>query len=340
MAEGPRGGPLVVATRLAPPFALKAPDGEWTGITIELVRQLFREMDQDFDFVDMGLEEMLNAAAAGDVDAAAAAITITAAREEAVDFTHPFYSSGIGVAVPRRSTLSLLSIVDRLTSLAFLEAMLALLAVLTLVGAAVWFVERRRNAEEFPPEPVKGIASGLWWSAVTMTTVGYGDKAPVTVAGRLLGLVWMFASIIIISGFTAAIATSLTVTQLESSINTVDDLHGKRVLTVGASASAVWLDEKLIRYETAADVEEALATLANGDVDVIVYDLPILRYLVRADYETQVRVLPKQFARQDYGIALPPGSALREPLNRAILAITRETAWSRLLERYMGSEGD
>jgi len=47
-----------------------------------------------------------------------------------------------------------------------------------------------------------------------MTTVGYGDKSPITAAGRLVALVWMFSSIIIISLITGAFATAMTVHQL------------------------------------------------------------------------------------------------------------------------------
>ena len=62
-----------------------------------------------------------------------------------------------------------------------------------------------------------------------MTTVGYGDKAPVTVMGRLIGLIWMFAAIIIISSFTAAIAASLTVSELGSDVENPNDLPNVRV---------------------------------------------------------------------------------------------------------------
>jgi ABC-type amino acid transport substrate-binding protein len=48
----------------------------------------------------MGLEEMLEATASGEVDAAAAALTITTEREQMVDFSHPFFTSGLGIAVP------------------------------------------------------------------------------------------------------------------------------------------------------------------------------------------------------------------------------------------------
>jgi polar amino acid transport system substrate-binding protein len=328
---------LLIATREAPPFAYRADDGSgWTGITIELMQQVAEALGRELEFRELGLEEMLDATAAGEVSAAAAALTLTADREAVLDFTHPFFTSGIGIVVPRRAELSPLFLLERLVSPAFLGVTFSLLAMLALVGAAVWLAERQRNQEQFPRSPLSGIAAGLWWSAVTMTTVGYGDKAPVTLAGRLLGLIWMFASILIISGVTAAIATSLTVNSLSNRIESIDDLYGKRLLTVTGSTSERWLDERLIRYLGAASAEEALADLAAGAADAVVFDLPILRYLVHQQYDDTLRVLPPEFARQDYGIALPPGSLLREAMNREVLDVTQSSDWQRLLEGYLG----
>ena len=327
---------LIIATRDAPPFAIKTPEG-WQGITIELVARIAAQLNLHYEFKEMGLEEMLAATAKGEVDAAAAALTITAERERQLDFTHPFFTSGLGVAVPRKSGLGWLSAIKRFTSGAFLQAAGALLGVLSLVGVVVWLVERKRNAQ-FPNDPVKGVGSGIWWSAVTMTTVGYGDKAPVTLPGRILGLIWMFASIIIISGFTAAIATSLTVGQLSQIIEGIEDLYGKRVLTAQGSTSAAFLDSKLVRYETVPSIIDALDQLAAGHADAVVYDLPILRYRVNEDYTHDLRVLPNQFARQDYGIAIPPDSSLRERLNREILQIIQGADWTPMLEGYLGPE--
>jgi ABC-type amino acid transport substrate-binding protein len=327
---------LTIATRDAPPFAIKTPEG-WQGITIDLVERIAERLQLSYTFEEMGLQEMLDKTAAGRVDAAAAALTITAERERQLDFTHPFFTSGLGVAVPRHGGMSWFSAMQRIASEAFLHAAGALLGVLTLVGVLVWLLERKRNAQ-FPQDPVKGVGSGIWWSAVTMTTVGYGDKAPLTVMGRILGLIWMFASIIIISGFTAAIATSLTVGQLSQSIGGIEDLYGKRVLTARGSTSAAFLDSKLVHYSTVPNIDEALDQLAAGRADAVVYDLPILRYLINEKYTQQLRVLPNQFARQDYGIAIPPGSPLRERLNREILQIIQGAEWTTMLGGYLGPD--
>ena len=60
-----------------------------------------------------------------------------------------------------------------------------------------------RNPQHFHPQFVRGIADGLWSSAVTMTAVGYGDKTLVTWAGCLVCLIWMFASVFLMAFFAA-----------------------------------------------------------------------------------------------------------------------------------------
>lgn len=325
---------LKVATRHAPPFSIKTESG-WQGITIELVKRVSTNTGVPIEFEEMSIEQMLDAAAAKQVDAAAAALTITAERERAVDFTHPYLSSGLGIAVAQSEQVSMMAAMKRFFSGDFLKAVSALLLVLAVIGVLVWLAERGRN-EQFAKQPVRGIGAGLWWSAVTMTTVGYGDKAPQTTGGRIIALIWMFASIIIISGFTAAIATSLTVNQLGQSIKGLDDLYNKRVLTVAQSTSADLLTEKLIRHKTVASVDEALEALAQGKAAAVVYDLPILQYMAANQFNEDVRVLPNILARQDYGIALPPGTETRERVNQEILTVIAEPEWNKVLEGYLG----
>ncbi|RCU45653.1 ABC transporter substrate-binding protein [Corallincola holothuriorum] len=325
---------LVIATRDAPPFAIKTEDG-WHGITIELVRHIADQSGIQLEFREMEIDEMLLAASRSEISAAAAALTITAEREQSVDFTHPFLTSGLGIAVAKSQSVSWISAVKALFSGPFIKAAGALLAVLTIVGVVVWLAERKHN-EQFSVAPIKGVGAGVWWSAVTMTTVGYGDKAPKTLLGRIVGLIWMFASIIIISGFTAAIATSLTVEQLEQSITGIDDLYGEPVVSVKGSTSSIYLHEQFVRHEEVASVEEGLKLLADGKVIAMVYDLPILRYEINASFAHQLRVLPQTFLRQDYGIALPPNDPTRELLNQQILNLIDTDEWQQIKDRYLG----
>jgi polar amino acid transport system substrate-binding protein len=146
----------------------------------------------------------------------------------------------------------------------------------------------------------------------------------------------MFAALIIISFFTASITTALTVDRLESAIRGPEDLPRVTVASVTGSTSSNYLDAHHIAFRAVATPLEGLRVVATGGVDAMVYDAPILQYLAKHELGGAVRVLPQVFDRQDYGIALPDGSALREPLNRALLDALAGDRWQALLERYLG----
>lgn len=55
-------------------------------------------------------------------------------------------------------------------------------------------------------EPDLSLASGLWWSIVTLTTVGYGDISPASPGGRLLAIIIMFFGIGLLSTLSASLA--------------------------------------------------------------------------------------------------------------------------------------
>lgn len=328
-------GRLVVGTKQAPPFAMREGTGEWTGISIELWRDVAAELGLDYELREVELQGLIDGLLDGSLDVSVAALTVTAEREERIDFSHPFYTSGLGIAVAARQRSAWMTALRRLFSLDFLKALASLALVLLVAGFLVWLFERRANAEQFGGTPGKGLGSSFWWSAVTMTTVGYGDKAPRTPGGRIVALVWMFASVIIISGFTAAIASTLTISQLDSPVEGPEDLPRVLVASVANSTSADYLRSRNIRFREHDSPRAAVAALAAGEVDAAVYDAPILRYLAFNEV-AGVRVLSGTFERQDYGIGLPPDSPLREPISLIVLRKLEEPEWQRLLERYLG----
>lgn len=327
---------LSVATRHVPPFAIHEADGSWTGISVELWRRIAADLGVSYEFTDTGLDEMIDGVADGRYDAAVAALTVTAEREQRLDFSHPFFNAGLGIAVEQQTDGMFRSFLRRIVSPEFLSVLGALAFVLLAAGALVWFFERRRN-DQFAGKPTHGLMSGFWWAAVTMTTVGYGDKAPQTLGGRIVALVWMFTSVIIISSFTAAIATALTLGGLSGSIQGPADLPGNLVGTVTDSTSDAYLRRAGVatrRYDT---VDAALAELAAGQLDAVVYDAPLLRYRITNGGVAHVRVLPVEFQQQEYAIALPEDSDRREPINRALLEYTTGPEWQALITRYLGA---
>ena len=328
--------PLIVGTKEAPPFSMKTSDGQWTGLSIDLWQQIAADLNFRFEFRELTLKQLLDGVSDGSLDAAVAAFTITPEREKKLDFTHAFYTTGLGIAVAGKTHNPWLTVARRVISAAFLKVVASLTLVLLGVGVLVWWFEHKKNPQQFNGSAARGIGSGFWWSAVTMTTVGYGDKAPITLAGRILGLIWMFVAIIIISSFTAAITSSLTVTQLESVIKGPEDLPKVTVGTMANTTSESFLKQIQISFRSFGSPQEGLAALKAGKIQALVYDAPILRYYIHQNYTASLEVLPYRLQRQEYGIALQPKSPLREQINVVLLQKIREKAWQEKLSQYLG----
>ena len=296
------------------------------------------ELDIAYRLEEAGLGEMIDGVADSRFDGAIAAISITPEREEQLDFTFPFYSTGLGIAVNPDVGGGWLRVARNFFTTEFLVVLAGLSSVLLLAGAAAWLFERRGNPEEFRSDPVRGLGDGFWWAAVTMTTVGYGDKSPRTLGGRIVAVIWMFTAMLIVASFTAAIAASLTVGQLGGKVRDANDLTEVRVGAIKGSSGAEELAERQVRTLPFDSVEAGFDALLAEEIDAFVHDRPLLQYIVLQDYQGDIRVLPDPIGRQDYALALEEGSALREPINRALLARVRSPAWSRLVEDYLGAE--
>lgn len=336
-AESPSTRTLLIGVKPAPPFVIADGDS-YNGLSIDLWKETAVENGWRYQIREYDLDELLDAVATGEVDVGMGAITTTAEREQRMDFSHPLTSSGLGIAVLNEQSASLRAVATALVSPAFLSVIGFLVLLLFGVGLVAWLLERKHNPEQFGGGRAQGLFSGFWWAMVTMTTVGYGDVAPRTVPGRLLGMVWMLAALIIVSFFTASITSALTVGQLSGQIRSADDLPGVRVASLADSTSAQWLQARDYQFDTSADLASALQELADDKVDAVVYDAPLLRWQIDQNHKKRLKVLPVRLERQDYAFALPPGSPLREKINSALLERINSPEWPDRLKEYFGED--
>jgi ABC-type amino acid transport substrate-binding protein len=185
--------------------------------------------------------------------------------------------------------------------------------------------------------PIKGLGHGVWWAAVTMTTVGYGDKAPKTFGGRIIAIVWMLASIVLIAGFTASMSASLTAEKLVGKVRGLHDLPHVRVGSMAQSETMKRLAERGIAPVPFLTGQEGLQAIADDKIDAFVYDELVLKHIVKTDFPGRVHVLAGTFDHYYLSMGMPNGSPLREPINRALLKIMEKDEWNRLVARYIGS---
>ena len=327
---------VVVAVAEVPPFAMKRKDGRWEGLSIELWQRIAQKLGVQFELREYSPDQLLEAVKKGEVDLIPA-LAVTEQHELLMDLSLPFLTSGTAIAAAAEPTEhSWLHFAGRLISLNLLPVIGLLILLSLTAGTMVWLLEARGNPNMFGGGTLRGVGHGIWWAVVTLTTVGYGDKTPKTLGGRIVALIWMFASVILIASFTAAITTSFTVGELQGKVRGLSDLPDVRVGSLSHSQALNFLTRRGIAVLPFEDAKDGLQAIVDKKIDAFVFNEAVLRHLVRTEFPGRVRVLPSTFDHYYVSMAVPSGSSLREPLNRALLEITAKDDWLRLVELYMG----
>lgn len=329
---------LVVGVNNAPPFAMKGSDGAWSGLSIELWRQVAKTTNHTFRFVEIGdMPELIEETATGKLDVAVGAITVTVEREKALDFTQSYYSTGTGIAVPVVSVMNWATLRRAMTSFNFIQAVAALIGLTLVAGVLVWLLERRQN-EYFGGSITKGISSSVWWSTLAMTQRSSAEKGPQTILGRSVATIWLVVSVITIAVFTAGVTSVLTTSQLQGTIYNASDLASVRVGTVKGTSSEGDLVRRKLKFHPYETLSDGLKALRAGRIDAFVYDKPLLTWAIRQGFASRLKVLDISIEAQNYAFALPPDSLLRKSLSIAILDTIQKETWSEARIRYLGED--
>jgi ABC-type amino acid transport substrate-binding protein len=153
----------------------------------------------------------------------------------------------------------------------------------------------------------------------------------------------MYTSVIIISGFTAVIASSLTTSRLASRVDGEEDLYDVRVGAKTGESPLEILEQRGIRAVPFESIAEGLQALADGRLDAFVHDQPVLQFeiLEKPEWTEVLSVLPKPIREEEYGIAVRPVSGdrrneLREQINATLLEIKIAGRLHEIEERYLG----
>lgn len=319
---------LKIGVKPAPPFVVTK-DGDVSGLSVEFWRMINTDLNKPYAFVQFeDVASLLTAVESNEVDFSINPITVSEKRMETLLFSQPFYISETSFA--KRNESRFLTFIMSLFSWEFFSAVAILLFVIFIFGLLVWLFERKSGNDQFKKAP-GGIADGFWWSAVTMTTVGYGDKAPTTAGGRVVGFIWMFTSIILISGLTAGIASALTVQSINSQVKSLSDLSGLKTITVANTSTNSFLDHYQIPHETTTNLEDALQKVANNNADVVVYDKPILKHQIREmNLEKELIVADEGFKTDYYSFAFPKASELYDQINPIIINKLKTREWEQM----------
>ncbi|XP_046667622.1 glutamate receptor ionotropic, kainate 1-like isoform X1 [Homalodisca vitripennis] len=317
-------------------YGVYDPDtGEWNGI----VRQL---MDKKADL-------------------AVGSMTINYARESVIDFTKPFMNLGISILfkVPTSQETRLFSFMNPLA----VEIWLYVLAAYVLVSITMFIVARFSPYEWHNPHPCDqendlienqfSLANSFWFTIGTLMQQG-SDLNPKATSTRIVGGIWWFFTLIIISSYTANLAAFLTVERMITPIENAEDLAGQTEIAYGTldsgSTMTFFRDSMIETYKKmwrfmenkkpsvfVSTYEEGIRRVLEGNYAFLM-ESTMLDYIVQRDCNlTQIGGL---LDTKGYGIATPMGSPWRDKISLAILELQEKGEIQMLYNKWWKNPGD
>jgi polar amino acid transport system substrate-binding protein len=306
------------------------------GIATEIWDEIADKRSWNYKYVAFeNVEDALHQLNSGDLDVVVGPISITSNRLEDMRFSQPFYNSSISI-ISLEAEKGFWQKIKPLFSSKLLLAIGVFLLILSIVGSLLWLAERKESPEQFPKGPLQGIGTGMWLAIVTMTTTGYGDKAPITLLGRIITGTWMVISIIFATSMVASIASILTLSSLDSTtISTIEQLSGRKVATISGSTSEDFLNKYKVRTVSTNNLNEAIERLENKAVEAVVFDRPQLLYYLKNNNAEKFYISKAEYSKQGYGFAFPINSELIFSVNRTLLELAENGQTERIINYYI-----
>ncbi|MGE8154032.1 transporter substrate-binding domain-containing protein [Pseudomonas vancouverensis] len=325
--------PLRIAIADIAPFVLPQttiPEG----FSIDLWNELARRMHVEFSWVKVPAgADLLPAMQRGDADAAIAAITMTPERERVVDFSLPYFDSGLRIMVRAQNQDTVMETFWSVPWLAISQLVGIALVIVFLLANLVWLIERKQDAN-FQKPYLRAIGEGLWVTMLIIATGEHGERNAANLWKRILVPAMWLIGVVLIAQLTATVTSSQTIARLQSNIRGPDDLAGKTIATVPGSVAADYLTQHSLPFVNVYTAVDGIRMLTHGDVQAIVYDAPTLQYWSAKRGNGALIVVGPLFRPEKYGIAVPTGSPLRKSINEALLALYEDGTYELIYTKW------
>ncbi|KAL2779276.1 glutamate receptor 1 isoform 10 [Daubentonia madagascariensis] len=303
----------------------------------------------------------------GRADVAVAPLTITLVREEVIDFSKPFMSLGISIMIkkPQKSKPGVFSFLDPLAYEIWMCIVFAYIGVSVVLFLVSRFSPYEWHSEEFEEGRDQttsdqsnefGIFNSLWFSLGAFMQQGC-DISPRSLSGRIVGGVWWFFTLIIISSYTANLAAFLTVERMVSPIESAEDLAKQTEIAYGTleagstkeffRRSKIAVFEKMWTYMKSAEPSVFVRTTEEGMIRVrkskgkyaYLLESTMNEYIEQRKPCDTMKV-GGNLDSKGYGIATPKGSALRGPVNLAVLKLSEQGVLDKLKSKWWYDKGE
>ncbi|XP_040899896.1 glutamate receptor ionotropic, kainate 3 [Toxotes jaculatrix] len=288
-------------------------------------------------------------------DLAVAPLTITYMREKFVDFSKPFMSMGISILYrkPNATNNGFFSFLNPMTPDIWVYILLAYLGV-----SCVLFVIARFSPYEWydahPCNPGSDVVennftllNSFWFGVGSLMQQG-SELMPKALSTRIIGGIWWFFTLIIISSYTANLAAFLTVERMDSPVDSADDIAKQTKIEYGVvkdgatmsffKKSKVSTFEKMWAFMSSKPSTSLVKSIEDGIQRVLKSDYALIMESTTIDYITRRNCNLTQVGgiidSKGYGIGTPLGSPYRDKITIAILSILEDGRLHMLKEKW------
>lgn len=316
------------------PFFLEMRQGHPRGLSPNLWERCRESLPLDCEYSYVAdPEQALTLVRTGQADLAMGPISARSDQLEQLDFSFPYLESPLAVLVLRHNS-NLFQRFSPSLRTGLVAGGLVFVLALTGVGLLVWLFERRSNPEHFPAAAHQGLEEAIWLAVTTATSVGYGDRFPVTRPGRLVMAVWMILAGITFSVVTALISTSLTLSHIPGmTVHTLHDLRSLHLAVVKDSPAGLALNPLNARITEVESLDRARQLLDRGKVQAVVSSGLILREALGRDARYQIQQLNQ--ASLYFCFALPKDSPWTRRLNASLLRLQESGVLQEATDRWL-----
>uniref|UniRef100_A0A3P8Y0C7 Glutamate receptor n=1 Tax=Esox lucius TaxID=8010 RepID=A0A3P8Y0C7_ESOLU len=307
--------------------------GEWNGMVRELIDHI--------------------------ADLAVAPLTITYVREKVIDFSKPFMTLGISILYrkPNGTNPGVFSFLNPLTPDIWMYVLLAC----TGVSCVLFVIARFTPYEWYNPHPCNPsseliennftLLNSFWFGVGALMQQG-SELMPKALSTRIVGGIWWFFTLIIISSYTANLAAFLTVERMDAPIESADDLAKQTRIEYGSvrdgSTMTFFKKSKISTYEKmwAFMSSRTTALVKNnreGITRVLTTDYAMLMESTSIEYISQRNCNLTQIGglidSKGYGVGTPIGSPYRDKVTIAILQLQEEGKLHMMKEKWWRGNG-
>ncbi|MDL2267307.1 transporter substrate-binding domain-containing protein [Desulfovibrio sp. OttesenSCG-928-G15] len=300
-----RDGQLLRAgVYLSAPFIMEKKDGGYYGMLPDIWSAVEERLGLRTEYtLYHNLNELLEAAKEKQVDVILTNLAVTYERAAVLDFSYPWYDSGQRIMVSNENKGG--DVLDELINNGKIRSY-AWLLLLILFLALVTTIVRQKLDPDSQAGWRDGFASTLH-DIILAAKSGQLQISHLGWRGKLISSAWMVIGVALVAYVTSTVTSAMTTVSLTHDINSVLDLHNKKVGVVAGSQAEQYLGHLGLKPVPFNELADIYAAFNKKELRAVVTDAPMLEYYVHTTPEAHAKVVGNLFNKDKYAIGFAKG---------------------------------